>query len=291
MLLWMAGSLASYVILVVSIRALSGSLGTYEIALVRNLGGIAICLYMLRRERDLRALAQAIPASQHFTRAAVHAIGAILILWSIAHLPLAMVSSLEFAGPLFALAFAAAFLGEKVTKVSAAACVLIAAGIAGIILLGGTRASPLLLAPLAATALLSASNVMLKRMTVTAPIALALLSMNIIQIPIFAGGALANGRWFDGFQLNLATGLGMMGVVLAGIGNQACLAKASRIGTAVQISMIDTFRIPALAFAGYALYGESIRPATLIGAVIIAIGAIAITWSRSRTAAKAAASA
>lgn len=282
MMAWMAGSLASYVILVISIRALSGSLGTYEIALIRNAGGIFVCLYLLRGHPNLRGALGSLPAAEHFGRAAVHAAGAIVMLWSVSHLPLALVSSLEFTGPLFAMAIAAALFKERVTPASAAAAGLILAGVGSILAVSPGGIALVLLAPLAATALLTTSNVMLKKMAETCPVPLILLAMNVIQIPIFLLGMILSGAHFQGLTPSGPTLAAIAGVILAGVGNQACLGNASKSGSAFQIAMIDTFRIPALALTGYALYGESVSTSTIAGAAVIAVGAIAITWSRSR---------
>lgn len=283
---WMAGSLACYVILVLSIRHLSSSLGTYEIALLRNLGGTAICLFVLRREASLARTIAELPLREHGARALIHAGGAIAMLWAVSYLPLGAVSTLEFSGPIFAMLIGAILFRERIGASAVAASCFILCGIATIMTMGGSAFDPRLAVPILATAMLTASNLILKRHAATAAIPVILLVMNVIQIPIFAVGAYANGSFDRIPEITLTAVPAIVALAFAGLGNQACIGRASRHGTSVQLTTLDTFRIPMLMIVGYLAFAEKVDAALAIGALLVAVGSIAITVARSETSKK-----
>jgi drug/metabolite transporter (DMT)-like permease len=63
-------------------------------------------------------------------------------------------------------------------------------------------------------------------------------------------------------------------MAVSGYMTQASLSQATRHGTAVQISALDTLRIPALACAGALLFGEPLEQAVIIPGAVIMCGAI-----------------
>lgn len=274
---WMLLAVAAYLVAVASIRTLSGYLDPNQTALARNLFGLAACLAIAARTDGIRAALRRSPLGEHALRAIIHAAGGLALIWSVANLPLALVSAMEFTGPVFGLLIGLFLLREPIRPNAVRASGFVIAGIATIALLTKNPIGPLMAIPIAATALLTLATLQMKRMAKDQPIVLILLFMNLFQIPIyFASGTVAGWRSVspDGWPV-IAAAVTFLGI--SGLATQTCLAKASRLASAATITTLDTLRIPAVMSLGYLGYGESVDAGLAFGAAMIAIGAVAIT--------------
>lgn len=276
-IVWMALSIASYLVVVASIRSLSHTMDPSQTALVRNVIGLAACLVIASRTPGVASVLRRVSLSQHLGRAIIHAAGGLMLIWSVGNLPLALVSTMEFTGPVFGMAIAALVLRERIGATAINACLFVVFGICTIAFLTQQPIGPSLLVPIAATGLLTFATLQMRSMAKEQPIVLIMLMMNAFQIPIYlATGQMTGWRDLTGVNwLDIAPAI--CGLGFAGLATQACLAKASRTTSATMMTVIDTMRIPAVMTLGYAGYGESIDAALVIGATMVAFGAITIS--------------
>ena len=127
--LWMAGTLLSFTMIAVSVRALAGTLSAFEMMAVRSAFGLVVLLAFmvarpaLRHELSLRRL------RLHAVRNTLHF--ASQIGWTIAVtlLPLATVFALEFTMPAWVALFAVLALGERMTSVRVGSLVVCFIGV------------------------------------------------------------------------------------------------------------------------------------------------------------------
>ena len=113
--LWMTGTLLSFCVMAVSIRALSGTLSIVEILTVRAGVGIAIIVVVLAARPELRASIGVNRLGLHLVRNSIHFGAQYLWALSLLLLPLATVFALEFTMPAWTILLAPIFLGERMT--------------------------------------------------------------------------------------------------------------------------------------------------------------------------------
>ncbi len=78
--------------------------------------------------------------------------------------------------------------------------------------------------------------------------------------------------------------LSIVGVIASGIITQTALANASRHGTDVQLSALDTLRIPAVAIMAFLLFAEMLDAITISLMGLIMLGAAFVAYGRRPTA-------
>src|SRR5262245_60090910 len=126
----MAASIASFLLMAVAARQLSGRLPTVEILCLRSVVALAILLALRPR---LGADAYATRRlGLHVLRNLVHFAGQYAWVWGVALAPLAVVTAIEFTTPVWVALLAAALLGERIPRPR---CAAIAGGIAGVLII------------------------------------------------------------------------------------------------------------------------------------------------------------
>ena len=123
--IWMTGALASFCILAVGARELSGTLSISQSLTIRSAIGVVFLSFVyLFKYRVINKQSIKIPRKiiflnkikLHFFRNIFHYTAQYGWFFGIGLLPLAEVFALEFTVPIWTLVIAALFLGEKVTK-------------------------------------------------------------------------------------------------------------------------------------------------------------------------------
>src|SRR4051812_4322960 len=122
--LWMIGTLLSFCVMAVSIRALSGSFTIMEILTTRAALGLAIVAAAALLRPELRHTIHRGRLGLHFVRNSIHFGAQYLWAASLVLLPLATVFSLEFTMPAWTIVLAPLFLGEQMTQSRIGAVIL-----------------------------------------------------------------------------------------------------------------------------------------------------------------------
>ena len=87
-----------------AIRLLSGYLTVIEIGLLRSVGSLAIAgAAVWAGEAEQRRAIIPPKLREDVVRSVLHLAGSLALIWSLAHLPLALVTTIEFSGPLLSL--------------------------------------------------------------------------------------------------------------------------------------------------------------------------------------------
>jgi drug/metabolite transporter (DMT)-like permease len=270
--LWMAGALLSFSATAVSVRALSRTLGTFEILALRNAAGVAILLSAALVNPALRADMRPHALGMHVLRNGVHFAATYAWTLGVVLLPLATVFALEFTAPAWVGLFAVLLLRERMT---APRFVAIALGFAGVLVIlrpGLGTLEPASFIVLGAALGFALTAIATKKLTATDTTAAILLAMNVIPLPLNVLG-LREGFWP---RLAEADALPLAGICLGGLLSHLCLTNAYRHGDAILVVPLDFLRIPLIAVVAWSLYGEPLDPFVLAGSVVIISG---ILWS------------
>ena len=269
--MWMTGVLLSFTAMALSIRALSKTLGVFEILSIRNATGVvvlsalAIVRPQLRRQITLRHIwLQTARNVLSFAGQFTWALGITL-------LPFATVFALEFTTPAWVALFAVLLLGERMTASRIGVVVL---GLAGILLIerpGLEGFQPASLLVLGAAVAFGASAITTKKLTAWETTFAILFWMNLMQLPMnLLGSDPLFVRKLDAGQL-----LPLLGIALSGLSSHLCLTNAFRHGDATVVYPLDFFRLPLIALIGWSFYGEPLDPMVFATAAVV-LGAVAM---------------
>lgn len=263
--LWMTGAIASFTSMAVAGRSVSLAHDTFEIMLFRSVVGIAVVVLVASRFGTLSQISgQRI--GLHLIRNISHFTGQNLWFYAITVIPLAQVFALEFTSPLWVIALASLFLGERLTQAR-----IIAAGVgfAGILIVARPQTSTIdpnvIIAALAAIGF-AGSAITTKILTRTDTITCILFWLTAMQA-VF--GLVMAG--YDG-QIALPTTQSLPWLVLisfAGLTAHFCLTKALILAPASVVMPIDFLRLPIVAIIGMIFYSEALDFWVLLGAALI----------------------
>jgi drug/metabolite transporter (DMT)-like permease len=129
-ILFVLGSSFAFTVAAALVKVVAPEVPTIEIMLFRSLVAFLFMLPLLRRQGGWSALATRRPVS-HLLRALAGLAGMFGSFYGLAHLPIAAVTALGFAMPIFLAVLSVPMLGERVTLPRA---VSIAAGLLGVLL-------------------------------------------------------------------------------------------------------------------------------------------------------------
>jgi drug/metabolite transporter (DMT)-like permease len=280
--LWMTGTLASFVALAVSLRALASGLTVYEMLAIRNLGGILILgPYALLFDRA--GIGAPRPFWLHGVRNVFHFAGQAAWTMGLTLLPIATVFALEFTTPAWTLVLAVIFLGERLTAGRVGAVVLGFLGVLVILHPGFAAFNPNGLIVLFAAAMFAVQQITTKRLTGTNSVLNIMFWMNMMQLPLYLAAQALTGRPpLILPYLTPAMAPALAGLCLAGLSAHVCLTNAFRHGDAIVVVPLDFLRVPLIAIVGVLLYAEPFDPLVLLGAALTASGILWNIFAESR---------
>ena len=246
--LWMTGTLLSFIIGALSVRALASRFSVFEMMTVRTAGSVLILLAFATMRPELYAGLKWRRMRLQGTRAVVHFGSQICWALAITLLPFATVFALEFTIPAWVALLAVLFLGERMTANRAFAL--------AIMLLGAL--------------FFAITAIMTKKLIPTETTFAILFWMNLIQLPLnFAGS-----DWLFFLKIDPSMALPLIGVTVAGLAVHYCLTNAFRCGDAIVVIPMDFLRVPLIALIGWAFYGEHIDAFVFAGAGLIMAGVL-----------------
>lgn len=269
----MSAYLASYLAIAVSIRLLSGYLTVIEIGLLRSVGSLAIAgAAVWAGEAEQRRNVLPPKLREDVARSVLHLAGSLALIWSLAHLPLALVTTIEFSGPLFAAVLLFLMLRRRPGTGAAIGLAVLATGIGLLVFRLNAVPNRDLAIAIGAVAVLTTTNLMLARLAAQRSTLSIVLLMHAIQLPLYLLLWLfVPEQWSPPSQpYRLAFALpelaviggAVLALIVGGFVSQAALANASRHASPLQLCSADTLRVPLITLAAYLLLAE-LPPAEL----------------------------
>jgi drug/metabolite transporter (DMT)-like permease len=261
----MAASIASFVLMMVSARQLTNHLTTVEILFLRSLVALVILLVIWPR-LGIEAYATH-RLHLHVIRNAIHFCGQYAWVWGITLAPLAVVTAIEFTMPVWVALLAAVFLRERIASHR---WVAIAGGIAGVLAIvhpGASAFGPAALIVLSGTFCYAGAVMIAKALLRTDRVTALVFYMSLLQLPMGLVGSLFVWVWPVWSD---APWIAVMGVT--GLTAHYAMGKALSLGDVSFVLPMDFLRLPCIALAALAIYGERIDGWTIMGALLIFAG-------------------
>ena len=261
----MIASIASFVLMTVAARQLTGHMGTFEILFLRSLVALAILL-ALRPRLGAGAFATR-RLGRHVARNVVHFCGQYAWVWGIAITPLAVVTAIEFTTPVWVALLAVLLLGERITPPRAAA---IAGGVLGVLVIvrpGTSALTPGALITLGGTFCFAAAILFVKTILRSDRVTAVVFYMSLIQLPLGLAGALHAWVWPVTGDLPWIFAMGLTSLTA-----HYSMGQALSLGDASFVLPIDFLRLPCIALAALLIFGERVDAWTMAGAVLIFAG-------------------
>jgi drug/metabolite transporter (DMT)-like permease len=261
----MLGAIVAFSSMAVAGREASFELDTFEMMTYRSVIGVAIVLSVGAAAGTLGQITTRRMGDQ-VLRNIAHFTGQNLWFHAVSVAPLALVFALEFTSPLWTMAFAALFLGERLTMWKLAAGLLGFAGILVIVQPGAQPVTAGMITAALAAVFFATTAIFTKRLTRTETITCILFWLTVIQLAL----GLACALWDGDMALPSAVTLPWLGVIgVGGLLAHFCLTTALSIAPASVVMPMDFARLPAIAVVGVLVYAEPLQWGVLLGAVLI----------------------
>ncbi|WP_211215617.1 DMT family transporter [Colwellia piezophila] len=273
--LWMSGALASFCILAIGARELSGQLSVAQSLCIRSAIGLIFLsgIYFFRfrylnksRQKLLSPPQQVKVIKLHLFRNVFHFIAQYGWFFGIGLLPLAEVFALEFTVPIWTLLIASFFLNEKVTTNKVIAIFLGTLGVLVIVQPGYALIDSASIAVLGSAICFAISHTATKALSTSQSPLTILLFMCIIQLPLGLVLSLSTWVWPEGLQWFWLVVIG-----LSALSAHYCLAKAMQFTEVTTIITLDFLRLPLIALVGVSFYGEAVELPLLVGGALMII--------------------
>lgn len=263
---WMLGALASFSLMAVGARELSGELPVFQSLFFRSvIGLIAISLVVLLSGRRQGLSTQRL--GLHTLRNVFHFGGQYGWFVGIGLLPLAEVFALEFTVPMWTMLIAAVTLGERI---NGRKLLSIGLGLVGVLIIvqpGLAVVNTASLIVIASAICYSASHTATKALSSSEPALTILFYMCLIQLPIGGILALPQWQWPVGSQWGWLLAIGLMA-----LSAHFCMAKAMAHAEVSTVVTLDFLRLPLIALIGVVFYAEPFEVAILLGGALMMTG-------------------
>ncbi len=266
--LWMVGAILSFSSMAVAGRAVSAELDTFELMTWRSAVGLAIVLGVGALAGTLGQVTRR-GLHLHLARNVAHFTGQNLWFYAVTVSPLALVFALEFTSPLWTMALAALFLGERMTRIKALAGALGFAGVLLVVQPGGAPVSSGMITAALAAIMFATTAIFTKKLTATETITCILFWLTAMQLVL----GLATSLWDGDMAVPGAATLPWVALVgVAGLSAHFCLTTALSMAPASIVMPMDFARLPAIAVVGMVFYDEPLAWGVLAGAALIFSG-------------------
>jgi drug/metabolite transporter (DMT)-like permease len=264
--IWMAGWIATMLMLLVAGRKTTSELNLFQILEIRTSVGL-LMLYPLIRANGGFAMLKTRRPLQHLSRSIAQYAAQYLWFLALMLIPLAQVVSIEFTMPIWTAVLAVAFLGERINGRTILA---IGLGVIGVITIVRPQFDESNLGQavmLVAAVVISISVVLTKSLTRTDHVVTMSFWMLLFQSIIGLGPAIYVWAW-----PSAAVWPWLLVVAFCGMFSQYCLSQAMRHADATAIVSMDFLRVPLSALLGWAMFAEYLDAYTFLGAAMILTG-------------------
>ena len=263
---WMMGWLVLMMVTAVAGREAARELSVFQVMELRSLIGIVMLMPLVLRAGGFAAMRTARPLG-HVARNAVHYVGQLAFLYAVTVISLAELVSIEFTTPFWTAILAVLFLGEKMTRATAAAIALGIVGVA-VIVRPGTQAIEVgHLVMLGGAVMFGISLVMVKSLTRTESTVRIIFWMLIVQAVIGLAPALYSWRTPPSEAWPW-----IVLISFSGTFSHFCMTRALVYADAMVVAPMDYLRVPLTALIGWLFYSERIDVYIAVGAALILAG-------------------
>jgi drug/metabolite transporter (DMT)-like permease len=258
----MLANVATSIVIVILIRLLGPDIPVFEIVFFRNIVVLTVALpFAFRGGRNALKTRQ---PGLHLARGCISFVAMTCFYWAFGHLPMAESTALMFTMPLFLIALAVLFLGEKVGWRRTTATL---AGFAGVIIMlrpGYAAFDPAFLIPLAVGLADAVAAVVIKKLTrtdsiLTIMLYMAMITMVLTVIPTYLMWVMPTVEF-----LAILCVLSLLTIV-----SQFVYVAAWRVGDTTAIAPVNYIQIVLAGLVGFLLFGEKPSVWTAVGAVVI----------------------
>ncbi|MBN8956606.1 MAG: DMT family transporter [Rhizobiales bacterium] len=276
--LWMCGTLVSFSVMALSIRALSRTMNTFEILAARSAFGVLVFIGLAALQPQLRRQIRLREFRLHAMRNGVSFASQVGWVYSLTVLPLATVTALEFTAPAWAAALAVLFLRERITP---ARILTVMMGVIGVLIIlrpGALPLEPGIFVMVAVAAGFAIGYIITKKLTGTETTFAILFWMNVMQFPLCLLGV--DPTFLT--RIDSAQLWPLLGVSIPGITAHLCMTNAFRAGDAQVVVPLDFLRLPLIAVLGWIFYAERADVLLFVGAAFIITGILVNLRSEAR---------
>lgn len=262
---WMLGTLLSFMLMAIAGRELSATLSTFEILFFRSLVGLLVLSVLIHYKGWSLIRTQQMPT--HIVRNLAHYGGQFGWFFGLAYLPLSDVFAIEFTVPLWTALLAVLVLGERITKSRGIAILLGLLGMLIIVRPGFESIQPATYAVLLSALCYSLAYIKTKSLVGKDSPLCILFYMTVIQLPLGLLGVI--------FEFNVPSideWLLIVLVAVTALTAHYCIARAMQLVDASVVVPMDFMRLPLIALVGFLLYSEPLDWAVLFGGCIMFLG-------------------
>lgn len=264
--MWMGGWLALMMVTAIAGREAARELSVFQVMELRSIIGFVMLLPLVMLSGGFAAMRTTRPAA-HAARNTVHYIGQLSFLYAVTVISLAELVSIEFTTPFWTAILAVLFLGEKMTRTTAAAIALGIVGVAVIVRPGTSAIEMGHLVMLGGAVTFGISLVMVKSLTRTESTVRIIFWMLVVQALI----GLAPALWVWRTPPTEVWPWIVL-ISFSGTFSHFCMTRALVYADAMVVAPMDYLRVPLTALAGWLLYSEKIDVYIAVGAALILAG-------------------
>jgi drug/metabolite transporter (DMT)-like permease len=279
----------------VLIKGLSGHYAVLEIVFVRSLVALGLFAWLVRWEHGSDFSIQR--PWLHAARGALGLLSFTTYYMAIAALPLATVTALAFAAPLFVTALSALALRERVDR---RAWWAVMAGFVGVLVVlrpGAATFEPAAVLPVVSALGYASSQTITRHLGRTDSGAAIVLTSTLVAVAVAAMTGLVAGRGGDHPGLHPSLAFLVRGWVLPPWGALArmalcglisgvgiyCLTQAYRVAPPSTVAPFEYVMIGWAVLWGYLIWGDVPGPATLLGVAITVAAGVYVLHHQART--------
>ena len=266
---WMLGFIVNISIMAISIRELSFKYSSFEIQNFRNIFSIIVIFIILMVTKHTQL--NTFQLKNNFIRNIFHFIGQSAWTWGLTVLPLAIVFSLEFTMPIWAVIIAIVVLKEKITLNKIFFLII---GLIGtlIIFMPDTKYIGFYNIIVLCSAITYAiAHNFTKKLTRTDNILSILFFMSIIQLPFSLIGSFIIGNIHYNIMMEIPL---IILLTITSLLAHYSLSSALKYSDASVVLPIDYIRLPLIVFIGWYYYDEIISTNVVIGSILIIFGVV-----------------
>ncbi|MCC5968372.1 MAG: DMT family transporter [Pararhodobacter sp.] len=277
-ILWVLLSTALWTLIFAAAKFADGSMGTFQITLLRYIGALLTALMLARATGGLAAH-RSTRTGSHFVRAVCGSGAAVAVTWSSAHMLLADATALSMTYGVMLVLLGVVFLGERpgylmlwgsALSLGGAAVVMVGKGaFQGVLPLG-----PALIAVVGAV-LMAVEGLLIRVLGQTERPLTVILHVCFFGLCLMLVPALLNWQPASIYAMLLCVGLGPLAILA-----QYCTIRGYRSAPLSVVGPVDYSWLIFAALLGFFAFGESLGTATLIGCALIVGGGV--TLSRAR---------
>jgi drug/metabolite transporter (DMT)-like permease len=275
--LWMLASALGFTVMTILIKFLGDDYSAALQTFYRQTAGLLVLAPWIAR--DWRGAFRTTRPGILLFRSAAGTLAMILAFYTYQEMPLADANALSFTRSLWLVPLAMFVLHEKLGPRRIGAALV---GFAGVLIMlrpgmGGAAFGLPALAALASAFLFALTITGMKVMVRDHSPFVLLVYSAVLGFVFALPGAFIQWRWPSPGDLGLLAAMGVMGTI-----TQGCYIKGMQIGDAAAMAPIDYTRLVFAAVAGFLLFSEVPGVWTLVGAAIVVVSTLYITWREQR---------